>query len=123
MDYPQFALTGWLLAFLLFLIWFWNSLYVIKEWERGVVLRLGRMLPEAKPAGLRLVLWPIEKLNRSAVAREVGHTQPLQKQSKNPDGQAANVGSIHIVADSETEPKAFLFEPHNRTRNEGQRFY
>jgi len=62
MENVQFALTGGLAAVLLFLIWFWNSLYVIKEWERGVVLRLGRMLPEPKPAGLRLVFWPIEKL-------------------------------------------------------------
>jgi len=64
MENAQFALTGGLAAVLLFLIWFWNSLYVIKEWERGVVLRLGRMLPEAKPAGLRLVFWPIERLYR-----------------------------------------------------------
>ena len=27
---------------ILFLIWIWNSIYIIKEWERGVVLRLGR---------------------------------------------------------------------------------
>ena len=46
------------------LIWFWNSLYIIKEWERGVVLRLGRLLPEAKGAGLNLVFWPIESLYR-----------------------------------------------------------
>lgn len=46
------------------LIWFWNSLYIIKEWERGVVLRLGRLLPEAKGAGLNLVFWPIETLYR-----------------------------------------------------------
>jgi regulator of protease activity HflC (stomatin/prohibitin superfamily) len=46
------------------LIWFWNSLYIIKEWERGVVLRLGRLLPEAKGAGLNLVFWPIESLTR-----------------------------------------------------------
>src|SRR5712672_3012927 len=45
------------------LIWFWNSLYIIKEWERGVVLRLGRMLPQAKGAGLNLVFWPIETLD------------------------------------------------------------
>ena len=64
MENAQFAFTGGLAAVLLFLIWFWNSLYVIKEWERGVVLRLGRMLPEAKPAGLRLVFWPIERLYR-----------------------------------------------------------
>ena len=33
-------------GFLLFLFWLFNSIYIIKEWERGVVLRLGRMLPE-----------------------------------------------------------------------------
>ncbi len=48
----------------IFLIWFMNSVYVIKEWERGVVLRLGRMQPDAKPAGLRIVVWPIDKLTR-----------------------------------------------------------
>jgi regulator of protease activity HflC (stomatin/prohibitin superfamily) len=48
----------------LVLIWFWNSLYIIKEWERGVVLRLGRLLPQAKGAGLNLVFWPIEVLTR-----------------------------------------------------------
>ena len=46
------------------LIWLWNSIYIIKEWERGAVLRLGRMLPEAKGAGIRLVFAPIEKLYR-----------------------------------------------------------
>ena len=55
---------GWLVGFFLVLIWLWNSIYIIKEWERGAVLRLGRMLPEAKPAGLRLVFWPIETLYR-----------------------------------------------------------
>jgi regulator of protease activity HflC (stomatin/prohibitin superfamily) len=49
---------------IVFLIWFFNSVYVIKEWERGVVLRLGRMVPEAKGAGLRIVVWPIDKLIR-----------------------------------------------------------
>jgi len=60
----NFGFTGPLIAVVIVLIWFWNSLYVIKEWERGVVLRLGRMQPEAKPAGLRFVFWPIEKLYR-----------------------------------------------------------
>ena len=48
----------------LVLIWFWNSIYIIKEWERGVVLRLGRLMPDAKGAGIRLVFWPIETLYR-----------------------------------------------------------
>jgi len=66
----SFRLTGTLIALLIFLIWFWNSLFVIKEWERGVVLRLGRMLPDAKPAGLRLVFWPIENLYRMSLRIE-----------------------------------------------------
>jgi regulator of protease activity HflC (stomatin/prohibitin superfamily) len=66
----SFSLTGILVALLIFLIWLWNSLYVIKEWERGVTLRLGRMLPEAKGAGLRVVFWPIETLYRISLRIE-----------------------------------------------------
>jgi regulator of protease activity HflC (stomatin/prohibitin superfamily) len=61
---------GVVIAVLIVLIWFWNSLYVVKEWERGVVLRLGRMQPEPKRAGLRLVFWPIEKLYRISLRIE-----------------------------------------------------
>ena len=47
----DFMTVVFAIGVLIFLIWFFNSVYVIKEWERGVVLRLGRMLPEAKGAG------------------------------------------------------------------------
>ena len=66
----DFSLYGLMIAVFIFLIWFWNSLYVIKEWERGVVLRLGRMQPDAKGAGLRLVFWPIETLYRISLRIE-----------------------------------------------------
>src|SRR5499425_915561 len=58
------------------LIWFWNSLYIIKEWERGVVLRLGRLTPEAKGAGIRLVIAPIEKLYRISLRLETLDVPP-----------------------------------------------
>jgi regulator of protease activity HflC (stomatin/prohibitin superfamily) len=63
-------LTAWFIPLLIFVIWFWNSVYVIKEWERGVVLRLGRMLPEAKLSGVRLVFWPIETLYKVSLRIE-----------------------------------------------------
>jgi len=63
-DVAQVASLGWLIVALLILVWLWNAIYIIKEWERGAVLRLGRMIPEAKGAGLRLVFWPIETLYR-----------------------------------------------------------
>ena len=52
------------IAIILFVIWLFNSVYVVKEWERGVILRMGRMLPEIKGAGLRIVVWPIDKFYR-----------------------------------------------------------
>ena len=58
-------------AVVIFLFWLLNSVYVIKEWERGVVLRLGRMLPEAKGAGLQLVFYPIDKLTASPCASKL----------------------------------------------------
>src|SRR5215469_6553508 len=67
---------GILIILGLFLIWFWNSLYIIKEWERGVVLRLGRLLPVAKGAGLRLVFWPIETLYRVSLRIETLDVPP-----------------------------------------------
>src|ERR1700684_41799 len=60
----------------IFLFWIFNAIYVIKEWERGVVLRLGRMLPEAKGAGLQLVFFPIDKLTRISLRIETLDVPP-----------------------------------------------
>jgi regulator of protease activity HflC (stomatin/prohibitin superfamily) len=63
-------------AVFIFLIWLFNCIYIIKEWERGVVLRLGRMLPEAKGAGLQLIFSPIDKLIRISLRVETLEIQP-----------------------------------------------
>jgi regulator of protease activity HflC (stomatin/prohibitin superfamily) len=68
--------VGTLIIIAFVLIWFWNSIYIIKEWERGVVLRLGRLLPEAKGAGVRLVFWPIETLTRISMRIETLDVPP-----------------------------------------------
>ncbi len=72
----DFMTVVFAIGVLIFLIWFFNSVYVIKEWERGVVLRLGRMLPEAKGAGLRLVFFPIDKLTRISLRIETLDVPP-----------------------------------------------
>ena len=71
-----FFQTLTLVGIFIVLLWFFNSVYVIKEWERGVVLRLGRMLPEPKGAGLRLVAWPIDKLTRISLRVETLDVPP-----------------------------------------------
>src|SRR6266550_7999270 len=72
----EIGFVGMALIVGLLLIWFWNSIYIIKEWERGVVLRLGRLLPEAKGAGIRLVMWPIETLYRISLRLETLDVPP-----------------------------------------------
>jgi regulator of protease activity HflC (stomatin/prohibitin superfamily) len=49
---------------IVFLIWILKCLNVLREYERGVVFRLGRVLKKEKGPGLVLILWPIDKLVR-----------------------------------------------------------
>jgi regulator of protease activity HflC (stomatin/prohibitin superfamily) len=73
MELYGIALVG---AVFIGLMWLFNSIYVIKEWERGVVLRLGRMQPVSKGPGLRLVFFPIERLTRLSLRTETLDVPP-----------------------------------------------
>jgi regulator of protease activity HflC (stomatin/prohibitin superfamily) len=53
-----------LFGLLMIIIWLFNSINVLREYERGVIFRLGRLLPQAKGPGLILVFWPIDKIVR-----------------------------------------------------------
>jgi regulator of protease activity HflC (stomatin/prohibitin superfamily) len=48
-------------------IWIFNSVNVLREYERGVIFRLGRLLPEPKGPGLIWVLFPIDRIVRVAL--------------------------------------------------------
>ena len=48
----QFTLL--LIVVAIFGIWIFNSLNVLREYERGVIFRIGRLLPEPKGPGLDL---------------------------------------------------------------------
>ncbi len=47
---------------LVFLVWLVNCLNILREYERAVVFRLGRVLKREKGPGLVLILWPIDKI-------------------------------------------------------------
>ena len=57
LSVPMFAL-------LLLVVYLISSIKIIVEYERGVVFRLGRLLPEAKGPGLVLVFRPIDRMVR-----------------------------------------------------------
>ena len=46
------------------LIWLFNSLNVLREYERGVIFRIGRLLAEPKGPGLIWVFFPIDRIVR-----------------------------------------------------------
>ena len=44
------------------LVWLFNCLNILREYERAVVFRLGRVLKHEKGPGLVLIFWPIDKI-------------------------------------------------------------
>src|SRR5262245_31233395 len=57
-------LTPTVIPVVILLLYIFSVINVIPEYERGVIFRLGRLLPEAKGPGLILVFRPIDRLVR-----------------------------------------------------------
>jgi len=45
-----------------FILYLLNSIKILREYERGVIFRLGRLLPKAKGPGLILVFAPVDRM-------------------------------------------------------------
>src|SRR5438309_2271048 len=61
------------LGFIVFLIvgiYLLSSIKILREYERGVIFRIGRMLPKPKGPGIILVFWPIDTINRISLRQE-----------------------------------------------------
>ncbi|GAB4124861.1 MAG: SPFH domain-containing protein [Acidobacteriota bacterium] len=68
---PTFIIVG------IIVLYIFSVVNILREYERGVVFRLGRLLPEAKGPGLILVFWPIDRLERVSL-RTVTMDVPAQ---------------------------------------------
>ena len=60
----------------LVVFWLLLSIKVLNEYERGVVFRLGKLLPQAKGPGLVVVAWPIDRLVRISLRTVVLDVPP-----------------------------------------------
>ncbi len=60
----------------LVVFWFLLSIKVLNEYERGVIFRLGKVLPKAKGPGLTLVAWPIDRMVRISLRTVVMDVPP-----------------------------------------------
>ena len=46
------------------LLYLWSTVNVLREYERAVIFRLGRLMPKAQGPGLVFVFWPVYKMVR-----------------------------------------------------------
>lgn len=58
----QFLMKGPVFIIVILVVYFLSSIKVLREYERGVVFRLGRLLDKPKGPGLIFVFWPIDKM-------------------------------------------------------------
>ncbi|MCC6862225.1 MAG: slipin family protein [Bryobacterales bacterium] len=57
-------LDVWTIAAIIIVIYLLSSIKILAEYERGVIFRLGRVLPRAKGPGIVLVFAPIDRMVR-----------------------------------------------------------
>ena len=57
-------------------IYILSSIKILAEYERGVIFRLGRLLPTAKGPGVALVLAPIDRMVRVSLRQEALEVPP-----------------------------------------------
>ena len=53
-----------------------SSIKILPEYERGVIFRLGRLLPDAKGPGIFLVFAPIDRMVRVSLRQEAFEVPP-----------------------------------------------
>jgi regulator of protease activity HflC (stomatin/prohibitin superfamily) len=68
--------TAFFVAVFIFLVWIIKCINILNEWEKGVVLRLGRVLATDKGPGLILILWPIDRMFRVSLQIETWDVPP-----------------------------------------------
>ncbi|HEX6161381.1 MAG TPA: slipin family protein [Thermoanaerobaculia bacterium] len=65
-----------IIAAIVVVVYLLTSIKILPEYERGVIFRLGRLLPEAKGPGIFLVFAPIDKIVRVSLRQEAFEVPP-----------------------------------------------
>jgi regulator of protease activity HflC (stomatin/prohibitin superfamily) len=69
-------MEGYFVPLGLFVFWLLLSVKVLNEYERGVIFRLGKLLPQPKGPGLIIVAWPIDRMVRISLRTVVLDVPP-----------------------------------------------
>src|SRR5438045_5860099 len=71
MEFPFYTIV--VVIVVLYLL---SSIKILAEYERGVIFRLGRLLPNAKGPGIILVFAPIDRMVRISLRQEALEVAP-----------------------------------------------
>src|SRR5438874_6681241 len=74
-DYDS-PMPFYAIAVVIFVIYLLTSIKILPEYERGVIFRLGRLLPQSKGPGLFFVFAPIDRIVRISLRQEALEVPP-----------------------------------------------
>ena len=60
----------------IFILYVLSAIKILREYERGVIFRLGRLLPYAKGPGIILVFYPVDRMVRISLRQEALEVKP-----------------------------------------------
>ncbi len=66
----------WLIAVIIIGLYLLSSIKILAEYERGVIFRLGRLLPYSKGPGIILVFAPVDRMVRVSLRQEALEVPP-----------------------------------------------
>ena|SRR5579872_5681527 len=72
----QLGFTFTTVVIVIVVLYFLSSIKILTEYERGVIFRLGRLLPQAKGPGVILVFAPIDRMVRVSLRQEALEVPP-----------------------------------------------
>ncbi len=64
------------IAVIIVVLYIVSSIKILREYERGVIFRLGRLLPNAKGPGIILVFVPVDRMVRISLRQEALEVPP-----------------------------------------------
>ncbi|HXZ80165.1 MAG TPA: slipin family protein [Terriglobales bacterium] len=65
-----------LIATIVVILYVLSAIKILREYERGVIFRLGRLLPQAKGPGIILVFYPVDRMVRISLRQEALEVRP-----------------------------------------------
>ena len=65
-----------LIAAIIVVLYVLSAIKILREYERGVIFRLGRLLPTAKGPGIILVFYPVDRMVRISLRQEALEVKP-----------------------------------------------